>query len=226
MMDMKVDNGPGGLTRVGVEYPSNSHSHKSYEQKPEEKKVVKKVIKGKVIRTKKPFGKRLFETFIGDNISGVAGYVVHDVLIPAAKSMIYDMVKGSFEMALFGERQGSRTTRDGGRSRVNYGGFSSIKDTDRFDRVGRRDRDPISRARHNFDDIALETRAEAEEVLSCLVDLCIDYDQATVADLYDLVGITAEFTDDKYGWRDLRKAYVVRGRDGFKLDLPRTIQLT
>ena len=79
-----------------------------------------------------------------------------------------------------------------------------------------------SRARHDFDEIILETRGEAEEVLSHLVDLTIDYQQATVADLYDLVGITSNFTDNKYGWTDLRSASVTRVRDGYLINLPRT----
>ena len=207
-----------GLTRVQVDYPSNSH--KKREEQKEERRVTK-VVTGKVSRQKKPFGKKMMDTFIGDSIGNVGSYVLYDVLIPAAKSMLYDMVKGSFEMALFGEKQGSRTKRDGGKSYVSYNSISSSRD--RVDRS--RQSEPRNRNRHIIDDIVVATRGEAEEVLSTLVDLCIDYDEATVGDLYDLVGITRHYTDNKYGWTDLRSASVTRVRDGYLINLPKTILL-
>ena len=44
---------------------------------------------------------------------------------------------------------------------------------------------------------------------------------ATVRDLYEMVGIRAAHTDEKYGWVDIRDARVDRVRDGYVLDLPR-----
>jgi hypothetical protein len=75
---------------------------------------------------------------------------------------------------------------------------------------------------HDFDDIIIPTRGEAELVLDKLIDLTIDYREATVADLYELTGVDAAFTDRKYGWRDLRSAKVVRCKTGYIIDLPPT----
>ena len=47
----------------------------------------------------------------------------------------------------------------------------------------------------------------------------------SVMDLYDLVGITGQYTDNKYGWTNLRNAEPVRTRDGYMLKLPRAIPL-
>ena len=161
------------------------------------------------------------ETFVGDDIHNVSSYLLYDVLIPAAKDTIANMVKGGIEMLLFpGENRGSRTTRDRGRSYVSYDRYSSAPRRDE-----RRDISPRNRARHNFDEIILDTRGEAEEVLSHLVDLIIDYGQASVSDLYDLLGMTGNFTDNKYGWTDLRSASVSRVRDGYVMNLPRAVLL-
>lgn len=219
-------------------FPANSKTTKRVrssepapQKKPEDKKL-EKVITGSVVQQKKSFGKRLTETFLDDATKNVKEYIFHDVLIPAAKSMICDMVGwgGMMEMILFGERRGSRTRRDGGQSyvsynRASYSPFSSTRDRDRDrdrDRGPERDISRGARARHDFDEIVLETRGEAEEVLSMLVDLTIDYGQATVGDLYDLVGIESNFTDNKYGWTDLRNASVNRVRKGYLIDLPKT----
>ena len=75
-------------------------------------------------------------------------------------------------------------------------------------------------AKHDFDEIVLDQRAEAEEVIDRLYDVVSRYESATVADLYDLVGLPSTHTDHKWGWTDLRGAGVSRIRDGYLLDLP------
>lgn len=197
-------------------FPSNSKTIK----KEPVKKDIKKVVTGKVKKKKKTFSKKMAETFLEDDTKSVSNYIIHDVIIPAAKGMISDMVGGGIEMLLFGERRGGRTTRDRGRSYVNYNSVSYRNDRDsKRDKVISRS----ARARHDFDEIELETRGEAEEVLSHLVDLTIDYGMASVADLYELVGVESSFTDNKYGWTDLAGAYVGRVRTGgYILNLPRT----
>lgn len=218
---MSVDNGAFGNKSVGIEFPSNSH--KAKEKKEEPVKKVNKVISGSVVQKKKPLFKRMCESFLGDDINSVSSYIIHDVIIPATKNTISDMVSGGIEMLLFGESKGTRTRRDKGKSYVSYSNYYNKSDSRRDDKKDTRSRN--NRASHNFDDIVLESRGEAEEVLSHLVDLVDDYGTASVADLYDLVGITGNFTDNKYGWTNLREARVSRVRDGYLIELPRTVVL-
>jgi hypothetical protein len=86
-------------------------------------------------------------------------------------------------------------------------------------------RPPISRqqrAQHDFSDIIIQSRAEAEDVLDGLRNLIHQYEVASVSDFYGLVGLTGEFTDDKWGWYDLRSASIRAIRGGYVLMLPRT----
>ena len=55
------------------------------------------------------------------------------------------------------------------------------------------------------------------------MDAIIDeYDVVSVADLYDLVGITGRYTDQDYGWTNIHNARAVRCRDGgLTLELPK-----
>lgn len=210
-------------------FPSNSKMQKvknEPQKNPNERKI-EKVVTGVVRKQKRGFGKKLAETFLEDATENVGNYIFHDVLIPAAKSLICDIIGwgGFAEQMLFGSSKGSRTKRDGGRSYTSYGSSYKSLDRDRSSRSGGDDRRNISnvgRARHDFGEIVLETRGEAEEVLSHLVDLTVDYGMATVADLYDLVGITSNFTDNKYGWTDLRNSSVSRVSRGYLINLPRT----
>lgn len=214
-------------------FPSNSHKQKET-VKEEESKKVNKVVTGKVVTKKQSMGKKFMKNFISEDVDNVGDYIIHDVLIPAAKDTLYDIFRGGIdvlknglEIALLGDRRPSRSSRrDSGRSRVSYNSYYDKKDSRERDRDKDRGRDRDRRnSKHNFDDITLETRGEAEEVLNHLVDLTIDYGQASVSDLYDLVGITGSFTDNKYGWEDLSKASVSRTRDGYVLNLPRTMVL-
>ena len=222
---MKVDMGGfEGTKIVQMEFPTNSHKAVKKEKVVEEKKIVK-VTSGKVVQKKKTLGKKFTETFLGDNIESVSSYIIYDVVIPAAKSMISDTVSSGIEMLLFGEtRSNKRARRDGSKSYVSY---SSYYKDDTVRDKGRRyaDRPTKQHARHNFDDIIIESRGEAEEVLSHLVDLTEDYGMASVADLYDLVGITSNFTDNKYGWDNLSGASISRVRDGYLINLPKAILL-
>lgn len=202
---------------IRKQYPSNAHKIEK-EDKKEDKKV-EKVIKGTAIRRKKSLGQKMSETFLGDDTKSVTQYIIYDVLIPAAKETISSMVSGGIEMLLFGEAKGRNTRRDRNKSYVSYSSY--YKD----DRNDRRDRERSNRARHNFDDIILDSRGEAEEVLSALVDLVEDYGVASVADLYELVGMSSNFTDNKYGWTNLSSACVERVRDGYLIKLPRTVLL-
>lgn len=199
------------------EYPSNSEKSKRaiIEDTIKEKKAVEQIVKGQVIRQKKTLGQKFSEAFLGDDTRSVGDYILHDVLIPAMKSTLSDMVGGGIEMLLFGERRsrGSSIYRDRDKSYVPYNKISRTRD----------DREPIrvSRSKIDLDDIIIESRGEAEDVLDNLVELIQTYNVVSVADYYDMVGIESNFTDNKYGWTNLREATVDRVRRGYCIKLPR-----
>lgn len=210
---------------MAEEFPSNRHKDKTPQAKPTEKKVTQ-VTENEVVRRKKPVGKRLSETFIGGDARSVWAFVTLDILVPAAKDAIADMVSQGAERMIFGETRssGRRSTRRGEGPHIAYNKYSGggSRRLGPPDDRHRHEMSKRARASHDFDEIILGTRVEAEEVLERLTDLVDRYETATVADLYDLVGITGTFTDDKWGWTDLHTATVARVRHGgFLLDLPR-----
>ena len=105
-------------------------------------------------------------------------------------------------------------------SRV-YNGISRKDNRDARDYGSSRNNSSI----YSYDDIVLESRGEADAVLSRMDEIMEEYDIVRVADLYDLVGITGDYTDNKYGWTNIRDAKVVRVRDGYKIQLPRAMPL-
>ena len=211
-----------------MDYPNNSHQAKeskiTVSNEEETPKKVEKVIEGTVLRRKKPLSKRFSEMFIGGDSRTVSAYLFYDVLMPAAKDTIADVMTQGVERMLFGEtRSTSRRAgnRRGNSGYVSYNRYSASTPPWEPRRDEPRSPSRRSRATHNFDEIILSTRVEAEEVIDRLFDLVARYESATVADLYELAGVTGSYTDDKWGWTDIRGAGVTRVRNGYLLDIPK-----
>ncbi len=194
---------------MDMDYKPNSHKFKD-EQK--EKKKVEKVVKGKVRRKKKSGVTKFTDVFVSEDASNVKDYIFMDVLVPAVKKAISDIVTDGIDMILYGEAKSSKKRSSSG-SYVSYRDYSS--------RDRRNDRVSTRRTGYNFDDIALDSRKEAEEVLERMDELIDKYGIVSVADYYDLVGETGSYTDNKYGWTTLRTAEVIRVREGYMIKLPR-----
>ena len=77
-----------------------------------------------------------------------------------------------------------------------------------------------------YDDIIFETRGDADLVLDQLESAIAKYEVASVADLYDLAGVTCRnYTANRYGWSDIQSAKVVRTSEGYVIRLPRAVQI-
>ena len=205
--------------------PANSHVSKHEEKR--EKKKVEKVVTHKVAKRKKTLGKRMSETFLEEDGQSVMQYIIYDILIQAAKDTFSDLVRSGIDMLLYGEG-GSRnrsTYRDRGRSysqsRVSYNRMYGNDDR-RLNPP--RERNRRGRASYNFDDIILESREDAKQVLDELCELIDQFNWASVEDFYDLVGLDADYVDVRWGWTDLRNAYIERVRGGgWVIHLPRPV---
>lgn len=201
---------------MSEEYLPNSHRYKEGQKESlPEKKRVEKVIHGKVKVRPKSGLHKLTDVFISEDAANVKSYIVMDVLVPAVKKAISDIVRDGIDMILYGESKGHNSSSS---SYVSYRDYSR-RDEDRF-----RDRDRDRRG-YNHDDIVLESRGEAEEVITRMDELIETYGVVSVADLYDLVGKTCEYTDNKYGWKNVRNAEPIRVRDGWMLRLPKALPL-
>ena len=202
---------------MNEEYKSNSH--RSKEGKTEaltDRKKVEKVVHGRV-RTKPKSGiSKITDVFISEDAANVKSYIVMDVLVPAVKKAISDIVRDGIDMILYGESRGRKSSSASGY--VSYRDYSRSDDRDRF-------RDSRSRSSYAHDDIVLDSRGEAEEVLTRMDELIDTYGNVSVADLYDLVGKSSEYTDNKYGWTNIRNAEPIRVRDGYMLKLPKALPI-
>ncbi len=192
------------------EYKSNSH-------KSREEKKVEKIVSGAVKSKKKSELQKIADIFISEDISNVKSYIFMDVMIPAVKKAISDIVTNGIDMMLYGDS--GRSKKGSAASKISYRSY--------YDRANdRRERGSSGvRRGYDYDDVVLDNRGEAEEVLSRMDELIAAYGLVSVADLYDLVGITGDYTDNKYGWTDIRNASVVRVKNGYMIKMPKALPL-
>lgn len=200
-----------------TQYAANSHKSK---QEPPERKAPEKIISGSAKQRKKGVGSKFVEAFGGDDAKSVGAYLLMEVAIPALKTLISDMASQGVERALFGESRPRSTPRAGNSNYTSYNRMSSPTP-----RAEPRTMSSRGRATHDFNEVILDSRGEAEHVIDQLTEMVSSYGMATVSDLYALVGITGSFIDDKWGWTDLRDSGVRRIREGYLILLPRTESL-
>lgn len=196
-----------------MDYKPNSHKYKAEQKEKEREKRAEKVVSGNVRTKKKSSGRKIADSFIGEDAGNIGSYILNDVLIPSVKKAVVDIVTDGIAMLLGTDKKKSRS---GSSSYVSYRSYSDDRD----------DRYRSSRTRsYSFDDIIFESRGEAEEVLDRMDELIDTYRAVSVADMYDLAGLSCDYTDNKYGWTSLRSADIVRVSGGYMIKLPRATAL-
>lgn len=199
------------------------NSHKSRETPvPVKIKTVKKIASGKV--APKNGLQKVTEEFIAENIENVKAYIWHDIIVPAAKSLALDIIRDGSEMMLEGRVRGNGSRKSSYISydsksdrRSSYTGYNSVSRSDTSDKASSRS------SLYHFDNIVVATRGEAEDILFTMEEIISEYEIVTVADLYELAGINGSHTDNKYGWRSISSASIMRIRDGYLLKFPKPV---
>lgn len=74
---------------------------------------------------------------------------------------------------------------------------------------------------HFIKDIIFDTRQEAYDTLDKMNEILVTYGYVTIADVYDIVGVPCCYTDNKYGWTTIQNAEVVKGKDGYFINMPK-----
>lgn len=202
------------------------NTNKAKEEKKREalqasEKKVEKVITGNARVKKKSKFEGVMSNFISEDAKSVKSYVFGEVLIPAIKKAISDIVTDGIDIILYGEsRKGARRSNA---SNLSYSSYSNYYN-DRRPRMN--ERQALTTPGYFCEDIILDKRADAEEVLTRLDEMMETYGLVRVSDLYDLVGMSCDFTYNNYGWTNIRNANIQRTRDGgYAIKMPRAMPI-
>nr|DAR70708.1 MAG TPA: hypothetical protein [Caudoviricetes sp.] len=192
---------------VRGDFPSNSRKTKP---------AVERVVKTPARIDQGSLGKQALQAFFAEDVKEVGQYLLWDIALPSVKNAVSDIFTSGIDRLLFGGDGGPQRSR-GNKTYTSY----SNRTYGRRETPTERTYTQRDRREHNLESIIFATRSEAEDVLNHLISICDQYDVATVGDLYGMAGISQSYTDENWGWRDLRSGRAVRSRNGYILDLPK-----
>jgi hypothetical protein len=206
------------------DFPANSAKARARSEGPppdrteERPKKVERVTSAEAVRRKRGLGRQFKETFIGGSARGALDAMFLEVVVPSIRDLMAEAVHAVTDKVIYGDtrpRRGVTTSSYSNVGHVNYQGMSSHKPPTT------RSLSQRSRTRHDFGEIVINSRREAEEVLDRMYDILSRYGSVPVADLYELTGIQSSHVDHKWGWTSLRGAKVSSLRTGgYLMDLP------
>lgn len=177
-----------------------------------ERKRVDKVITGEARPVKKSLLKKIFQTFVNEDIDNIGAYILYDVLIPMTKNAFLDVIND-----ILGGKPRGRSSSSRGREWVSYGGY--------YDDRSKRSQKESRRTPFSYSEYVYDTREEAIEVLERMNDQLATYDIVTVGDFYDFSGVIPKPVDFKYGWTNISKAKVVPYDGGYMIRMPKAMPI-
>ena len=204
------------------EYKPNSHKSKEEQRESDAlpEKKVGKVITGSAKPKKKGEMQKFADVFISEDVGNVKSYIIMEVLVPAVKKAISDIVTNGVDMILYGE---TRQKKNSNTTKVSYGKYyGSSREQEQRSNSYRQS----GRSGFDYDEIIFETRGDAESVLDAMNEIISQYGVVSVGDLYDLAAVSTDnFAVNKYGWTDIAGCKAVRVRDGYIRKLPKAYPL-
>lgn len=171
---------------------------------------------------KKSFGKRT-NVFLQSSANNIGNYILKDVLIPAGKKAISDIVTNGIYMLLYGESKPpeKRRTID----RPSYRSY--------YERDERKVETRSSRKSFLDYDIEFKTYEAAKSTLDDMRDALERFGTVSVADLCEFaqendkdIRLDGSWADHKYGWMKLpREVKIYPSYGNYIIDLPAPMPL-
>lgn len=129
----------------------------------DERPELKPMVSNPTVLKKRSFLSQAAEAIFSEDSQTIGGYIVKDVLIPAVRDTLYDMVTGALNIALYSSPKAgrSRGRKAGNGSVVNYGGYYSGSVNN--DRTTPRRYDLPDKYRTNMDIYRIHLEDEVDE---------------------------------------------------------------
>lgn len=166
--------------------------------------------------------KGLLGDFIQEDAKTIGKSIVDDILKPTIKDLIFNGFKTALEMALWGESTGGYTSH--GRTGNRVAGGSTAYDrmyTNRTPAVRVKPHNQYQPVPYTFDEMF-----DAQQVLAALSDRMDTYGCFSMADYYRCCRKPYDYTDNDWGWNDMRGIQIVHvAGGGWAIDFPDAIHL-
>ena len=181
-------------------------------------------VEGKPVQKSKSLWRKVGETFAPTNMKDAKDYIVSDVIIPGFFDLLYDGVTRGLARLIYGEKGVNRARKKSGG--IDYStGIKRLSDGESFKR-DRRNSDDSVVSISDYNEIELDTKAKAEQLLDDMCEYLDCHDIVSVADMYQMAHYKGgNYTDNYWGWSSLAGAHISRSENGWTLVLPRAVNI-
>lgn len=180
--------------------------------------------KGQIVSTKKSFGRKMFDLFVGEEISDIKKYLIEDLIIPGVKNTILDTLYMAFyreHMDLGRSRNGSFYSYGGRRDYTRSYSGSSSRRTERPKKEVSYD----SGEKVDYRNIVLERREDADQIVDILRERIYKTNSVSVAEFFDILGLDSKWTDNNWGWTDERDIGIRRVSSGYLIEVREAVPI-
>lgn len=221
--------------------PNASHTSKEVSSLDSEKNTAtnaskeehkEKVVKGKVTVEKKSPLKKLAKVFVPGDLAKIGHTIVYDMVIPAGRDFLVNSLVNAINMVFYTNGNGPANrpytsyfnnpniARPGTNSLASFytwnaPSYAMNQVPQNYGQQAAPD--------HDYRNLQFTSRRDAEGVLNAMFETLATYGKVTVADYYDFAGISTNWTDNKYGWYDLRGSDIKAINGGFIIILPKAV---
>lgn len=201
------------------QYPSNTLKERNKQAQKKEKPDLKCVVSGK----SKPVPQSLWsKVFVGIKpASGqtMKSFIFDEIVTPLIQRAVVEGVTGAINYLVKGDAYADRKNNNSfGKSYINYNGISSGKSNGNSSQYVYSGKN----SGMEIENVWFESRVDAQRVLDEMQNVIAGYDILTVNGFYDIIGRTniIDPSNEKFGWSDLRNAYITASRGGWVIHLP------
>lgn len=202
-----------------IKMPTNDTTKRPSSKKEERKREKPVISHDKIIRGKKPLSQKIAGKFIAEDVDDVKDYVLNDLIIPG----VIDAFLDALAMLLGREGGYSKSSKRNRNGYRDYAGYSYKGKSS----SSRRDRDRPSRRRSrnedddipDYNEIVIPDRKDAEEIVDRLHEHIDECGDVSIAEFFDMLDLTAPYTDNKWGWTRKSQIDIRKIRGGFLIDV-------
>lgn len=183
--------------------------------KPDQPKQLKRIEAKEGAIKKKPFWKRVKETFFAETAKNVGNYLWKDVMLPALKKLIADSSMNAINMAIYGEQRPINRVNGANSQSSVYAGRSMIN---------RQVYNRSNRYQSIMENCPPCEKSLLIDIMDEIQDMIATYGHISVEDLSQILPVELSFqtvhTDRNWGWTNLNYNCIVSVPGGWILDLP------
>lgn len=200
------------------QYPSNTLKERNKQAPKKEKPDLKCVVSGKSKPVPQSFWSKVFVGIKPASGQTMKSFIFDEIVTPLIQRAVVEGVTGAINYLVKGDAYADRKNNSSfGKSYINYNGISSGKSNGNSGQYVYSGKN----SGMEIENVWFESRVDAQRVLDEMQNVIANYDILTVNGFYDIIGRTniIDPSNEKFGWSDLRNAYITASRGGWVIHL-------